>query len=268
MLNRIKNTASYINKLTNDFKPSIGVILGSGLGEFAEQIKISYSIDYKDIEGFPVSTVEGHKGRLVFGEVNSRRVVAMQGRFHYYEGYAPEDVVFPVRVLKFLGIEYLFVSNAAGGVNPEYKVGNLMIISDHINLIPNPLIGKNIDELGERFPDMNDAYSSKLRSIAHKQATKLEIDLREGVYLGGTGPTYETPAEYKYFRTIGADAVGMSTTPEVIAARQMLIPVFGVSVITNIGLSGEVSTHEDVQAQGKKASERMTKLFKEIINQL
>ncbi|MFI3330498.1 MAG: purine-nucleoside phosphorylase [Rikenellaceae bacterium] len=268
MLEKIKNTASNIKSVIGDFTPHIGIILGSGLGDLVDDIKVSYIIEYKDITGFPQSTVEGHKGRLVFGELGSKKVVAMQGRFHFYEGYAPSEVVFPVRVLKFLGIEYLFVSNAAGGVGEGFKVGDLMVIDDHINLIPNPLIGKNIDELGPRFPDMNDAYNHTLRALAHSKAKELGISLWEGVYLGGTGPTYETRAEYKYFRAIGADAVGMSTTPEVIAARHMGVKVFGMSVITNIGLSGEVSTHEDVQLQGRLAGERLRKLFIEMLREI
>ncbi len=268
MLNQIKNTASYISEQIQGFEPQIGIVLGSGLGDLVEHIEVAYSIDYKDIPGFPVSTVEGHAGRLVFGEINSKKVVAMQGRFHFYEGYHPSEVVFPVRVLGSLGIKYLFVSNAAGGVNPSFKIGDLMVITDHINLIPNPLVGKNIDALGERFPDMNDAYNSDLRTLAEQTASELSLSLQQGVYLGGTGPTYETPAEYRYFRTIGADAVGMSTTPEVIAARHMGISVFGMSVITNIGLSGEISTHEDVQLQGRLASERMSKIIKEMIKKI
>lgn len=268
MLNQITNTTCYIKALLGDFVPRIGIILGSGLGDFASNIEQVVAIDYKDIPGFPISTVAGHKGRLIFGMLAGQKVVAMQGRFHYYEGYAPSEVVFPVRVLKFLGIEFLFVSNAAGGVNLKFKVGDLMVINDHINLIPNPLVGPNVDSLGERFPDMNNAYDSSLRSLAEKVAQQSSLTLQSGVYLGGTGPTYETPAEYRYFRVIGADAVGMSTTPEVIVARHVGVKVFGVSVITNIGLSGEVSTHEDVQLQGRRAADNMTILIKGMIESL
>lgn len=267
MLEQIQNTASLIRKKAG-FEPEIGIILGSGLGTLAESIDIAASIDYKDIPGFPVSTVEGHRGRLIFGTLGGKKVVAMQGRFHYYEGYTPQQVVFPVRVMKYLGIKRLVVSNAAGGINPDFKVGDLMVITDHINLIPNPLIGPNIPELGERFPDMSEAYDPEMRTLAGEVAEKEGIKLRYGVYVGGTGPTYETPAEYRYFHTIGGDAAGMSTTPEVIAARHMGIPVFGISVITNTGLSGEKATHEEVQQEGEKAAEKMTRLVTGIINRL
>ncbi len=268
MLKKIKNTASFILSRNGGFEPEVGVILGTGLGGFADAIDVRATIDYHDIPGFPVSTVEGHRGRLIFGMVGGRRVVAMQGRFHYYEGYAPQEVVFPVRVMKFMGIRFLFVSNASGGVNPDFRTGDLMVITDHINLIPNPLIGKNIDELGPRFPDMNDAYSPALVAHARSVASRLGIALQSGCYVGGTGPTFETPHEYGYFRAIGGDTVGMSTTPEVIAARHMGIPVFGVSVITNMGLEGLKSTHEEVQIEGAKAGKRMTQLFAEMIGTL
>lgn len=267
MLKQIQNTASLILEHTK-FKPEIGIILGSGLGGLAENIDIKASIEYKDIPGFPVSTVEGHRGRFIFGILGGKCIAAMQGRFHYYEGYTPQQVVFPVRVMKFLGIERLFVSNAAGGVNPDFKVGNLMIITDQINLIPNPLVGPNIAELGPRFPDMSEPYDRQMRTLAGEVAAKEGIDLQYGVYVGGTGPTFETPAEYRYYRAIGGDAAGMSTTPEVIAARHMDIPVFGVSIITNVGLSGEKATHEEVQREGNKAAEKMTRLVTGMIEEL
>lgn len=248
--------------------PEIGIILGSGLGGLVESINVEYTLDYCDIPEFPTSTVEGHRGRLVMGTLGRRRVVAMQGRFHYYEGYTPQQVVFPVRVMRELGIHWLFVSNAAGGVNPTFHVGDLMVITDHINLIPNPLVGPNIAELGPRFPDMSDAYDSALIARADRIAAGMGITLQHGCYVGGTGPTFETMAEYRYFKAIGGDAVGMSTTPEVIAARHMGVPVFGVSVITNVGLSGEKSTHEEVQREGAKAAERMSILFTEMIKGL
>ncbi len=267
MLDQIKSTASFIlNKA--GFEPEVGVILGTGLGGFADSIDVKATIEYGDIPGFPVSTVEGHRGRLIFGTVGNRRVVAMQGRFHYYEGYSTQQVIFPVRVMKFLGVKWLFVSNASGGVNPAFRTGDLMLITDHINLIPNPLIGKNIEELGPRFPDMSDAYSPVLIALAEKVAAAEGIALRKGCYVGGTGPTFETQKEYGYFRAIGGDTVGMSTTPEVIAARHMGIPVFGVSVITNMGLEGLKSTHEEVQVEGAKAGKKMTRLFTEMIKSL
>lgn len=267
MLKQIQNTAYSIREKTG-FEPEVGIILGSGLGGLADSIETDIAIKYRDIPGFPVSTVEGHKGQLIFGMLGGRKVVAMQGRFHYYEGYTPQQVVFPVRVMKLLGIKYLFVSNAAGGINPEFKVGDLMVITDHINLIPNPLVGPNIEELGPRFPDMSEAYDRGLIGLADKLAAEEGIALRHGVYAGGTGPTFETGAEYRYFQSIGGDAVGMSTTPEVIAARHMGMPVFGMSVITNSGLSGEKSTHEEVQEEGAKAAEKMTRLFTRMIGSL
>ncbi|MDL2320678.1 purine-nucleoside phosphorylase, partial [Alistipes sp. OttesenSCG-928-B03] len=233
MLEQIRATASYICERTGDFRPEAGIILGSGLGGLVEKIEVAHALDYSEIPGFPVSTVEGHRGRLIFGTLGGRRVVAMQGRFHYYEGYTPQQVVFPVRVMKQLGIGHLFVSNAAGGINPLFHVGDLMVITDHINLIPNPLVGPNIAELGPRFPDMSDAYDPELVRMAGQIAAREGITLRYGCYVGGTGPTFETRKEYGYFQAIGGDAVGMSTTPEVIAARHMGVPVFGVSVITN-----------------------------------
>lgn len=267
MLEQIKQTASFIaNKAA--FEPEIGIILGTGLGGLVESIDVKAAIDYKDIPNFPVSTVEGHSGRLIFGMLGGKKVVAMQGRFHYYEGYTPQQVVFPVRVMKFLGIRTLFVSNASGGINPTFRTGDIMVITDHINLIPNPLLGPNIKELGPRFPDMHDCYDPKIRAIATKIAERENIKLQYGVYVGGPGPTFETQAEYKYFKAIGGDAAGMSTTPEVIAARHMGLPVFGASIITNTGISDEVGDHEDVQKQGARAEKKMTLLFTEIIKEL
>ncbi len=268
MLEEIKRTAAWIKEQTNDFRPEVGIILGTGLGDFGDQIDAVKIIDYKDIPGFPVSTVEGHKGRMIFGTVEGRRVVAMQGRFHYYEGYPMSQVTFPVRVMKLLGIEYLFVSNASGGINTSFSVGDLMIITDHINLMPNPLIGPNMAELGPRFPDMHNCYDKELRAKATAIAAEENIKLQYGVYVGGTGPTFETQAEYRYFKAIGGDAAGMSTVPEVIVARHMSIPVFGVSVITNCGLSDEIGDHEDVQLQGKRAGVRMQTLFKRMLKEL
>ena len=257
MLEEIKKTAAFIDAATSSFAPEVGIILGTGLGGFADKIDTAFAIEYKDIPGFPVSTVEGHKGRMIFGTVEGRKVVAMQGRFHYYEGYTMQQVTFPVRVMQQLGIKYLFVSNASGGINTSFRVGDLMVITDHINLMPNPLIGRNIAELGPRFPDMHNCYDKALIAKATAIAEEENIKLQYGVYVGGTGPTFETQAEYRYFKNIGGDAAGMSTVPEVIVARHMSIPVFGVSVITNCGLSDEVGDHEDVQRQGKKAGIKM-----------
>lgn len=268
MLEETKKTAAFIHAATANFKPQVGIILGTGLGDFADHIDVKYSLEYKDIPGFPVSTVEGHKGRMIFGLLEGRKVVAMQGRFHFYEGYPMTQVTFPVRVMKLLGIECLFVSNASGGINTSFRVGDLMVITDHINLMPNPLIGPNVAELGPRFPDMHNCYDKTLIARATAIAETQNIKLQYGVYVGGTGPTFETQAEYRYFKAIGGDAAGMSTVPEVIVARHMSVPVFGVSVITNCGLSDEVGDHEDVQRQGKKAGVRMALLFKEMIKNL
>ncbi|MEG1885071.1 MAG: purine-nucleoside phosphorylase [Alistipes sp.] len=268
MLEEIKKTAAFISAKSGNFQPEVGIILGTGLGDFADNIDVKCAIDYKDIPGFPVSTVEGHKGRLIFGLIEGRKVVAMQGRFHYYEGYGMQQVTFPVRVMKLLGIRYLFVSNASGGVNLSFRVGDLMVITDHINLMPNPLIGPNMAEFGPRFPDMHNCYDTALIHKATEIAEQQNIKLQYGVYVGGTGPTFETQAEYRYFLNIGGDAAGMSTVPEVIVARHMSIPVFGVSVITNCGLSAEVGDHEDVQRQGAKAGKKMAILFKEMIKGL
>ncbi len=268
MLEEINRAAEYIRSRIGDFRPEAGIILGTGLGGFADKIDAVHCIDYKDIPEFPRSTVQGHAGRMIFGTIEGRRVVAMQGRFHYYEGYAMSQVTLPVRVMAQLGIRYLFVSNASGGINPTFRVGDLMVITDHINLLPNPLIGPNIEELGPRFPDMHNCYDKDLIALATKIAEEEQIKLQYGVYVGGTGPTFETQAEYRYFKVIGGDAAGMSTVPEVIVARHMSIPVFGVSVITNCGLSDEVGDHEDVQLQGRKAGVRMETLFRRMLGNL
>ncbi len=268
MLEQIKATSEFIRSQIGEFVPQVGIILGTGLGGLAESIDVKYSIDYSSIPNFPVSTVEGHKGRLIFGELGGKQVVAMQGRFHYYEGYTMQQVTFPVRVMKLLGIKTLFVSNASGGSNTSFRTGDLMIITDHINLMPNPLIGKNMAELGPRFPDMHNCYDKDLIAAATEIAAEHNIKLQYGVYVGGTGPTFETQAEYRYFKAIGGDTAGMSTVPEVIVARHMSIPVFGVSVITNCGLSDELGDHEDVQRQGAKAAEKMKTLFIEMVRKL
>ena len=266
MMNAIKASAEYIKGRTA-FEPEVGIILGTGLGGLVEHIDIVEAIPYAEIPNFPVSTVEGHSGRLIFGLLGGKKVVAMQGRFHYYEGYTAQQVVFPVRVMKLLGIKYLFVSNAAGSMNSTFRVGDVMVINDHINLIPNPLIGKNLDELGPRFPAMNDAYNPELIARATAIAEREGIKLQYGCYVALTGPTFETPKEYMWVKIIGGDAVGMSTAPEVIAARHMDIPVFGVSIITDTMENTSVS-HEEVQANGRLAEKNMTKLFTELLKTL
>tara|TARA_B100001939_G_scaffold63431_1_gene52414 strand:- start:475 stop:1287 length:813 start_codon:yes stop_codon:yes gene_type:complete len=266
MLEVIKQTANHLKEKTN-FEPQIGIILGTGLGGLVNEINIAHAISYEDIPNFPVSTVEGHKGQLIFGELGGKRVVAMQGRFHFYEGYSMNELVFPVRVMKFLGIEKLMVSNASGGVNPDFEIGDIMLISDHINLFPtNPLMGPNMSELGPRFPDMSQAYSKDILKTAEEVAKELDIYVVKGIYAGLSGPTLETPAEYQYVRNVGADAVGMSTVPEVIAARHMGIPCFGVSVITDLGVPGKIVevTHEDVQKVAAKAELILTKMVKRL----
>lgn len=269
-LEKIKESAKFLRNKTSEL-PEIGVILGTGLGDLTQHIENQEIIDYKDIPNFPISTVEGHSGRLIFGVLAGKRVMAMQGRFHFYEGYDMKEVTFPVRVMKELGINKLFVSNAAGGMNKEFQVGDVMIITDHINLFPeNPLRGKNYEELGPRFPAMTEAYSHKLIEIADKVGEKNNLRLMHGVYVGTPGPTFETPAEYEYFRVIGGDAVGMSTVPEVIVANHAGMEVFGVSVITDLGGKDikEVPTHEEVQKAAVKAQPNMIKLFKGVLETL
>ncbi len=267
MLKEIKVAAKYILNKTN-LSPKIGIILGTGLGSIADSIKKEIEIDYSEIPGFPLSTVVGHKGKLVIGLINGVAVVALQGRFHFYEGYDMNKVAFPVRVMKYLGIETLIVSNASGGLNPDFEIGDLMVINDHINLFPtNPLIGPNIAELGPRFPDMSEVYNPTYIKNAFEIAKTHHIKLHQGVYAGLTGPTFETPAEYKYIRIIGADAVGMSTVPEVIAARHMAMNVFGISVITDIGIAGSIEeiTHEQVIENAKKNEKNLVLLVAELV---
>lgn len=270
MLDKILETAEYISTKTN-FKPELGIILGTGLGGLVKEITPEHVLPYETIPGFPLSTVEGHNGKLILGTLSGKKVVAMQGRFHYYEGYDMQQVTFPVRVMKFLGIRALFLSNACGGVNPDFDNGDLMIITDHINLFPtNPLIGKNDTRLGIRFPDMSEAYDKRMIEMARNIGKENHITLQEGVYAGLTGPCLETPAEYKYIRIIGADVVGMSTVPEVIAARHMEIPCFGISIITDMGVEGRIVkvTHEEIQRVAEKAEPNMTFIIKEMAKQL
>ena len=268
---RIHKAAAYIKEIIEEqgLAPTVGIVLGSGLGRLVDDIENPVTVPYKNIPGFPVSTAIGHKGNFIIGELGGKTVIAMQGRLHYYEGYDMDTVTLPIRVMKLLGIEYLFVSNAAGGVNTSFKIGDLMVIKDHINQIPNPLIGPNLDEFGPRFPDMTRPYDLGLIALAGKVAAEQGISLREGVYFACTGPTYETPHEYKYMRIVGADAVGMSTTPEVIVARHAGIPVFGVSVITDVAHEDEDSDYvtdgEEIVRQADAAATKMIALFKGII---
>jgi purine-nucleoside phosphorylase len=253
-------------------KPTIGIILGTGLGGLVKEINIIDEIPYTDIPHFPVSTVQSHSGKLIFGELGGKHVVAMQGRFHFYEGYTMQEVTFPVRVMKFLGIERLFLSNASGGVNPDFEIGEIMVINDHINLFPaHPLIGKNFDDLGPRFPDMLNAYNPKYVAIAEKIAKDNQIVCHKGVYVGVQGPTFETPAEYKAFHLLGGDAVGMSTVPEVIAARHIGLEVFGISVISDCGYPPEAMAdinHDMVIAAAKEAEPKMSLIIKELMKQI
>ncbi len=270
-LDKIKTSSDYIKTAIAGKTPLVGIVLGSGLGDFAEKITDKIVIPYAEIPYFAKSTAIGHKGNLIAGYIGKNFVIAMQGRFHYYEGYGMDQVTLPVRVMKQLGISFFFVSNAAGGVNPDFHVGDLMIIQDHINLMPNPLIGRNLDEFGPRFPDMTRPYDLTLIKKAEHIAESLGISLKKGVYLAGTGPTYETPSEYAFFGRIGADAVGMSTVPEVIVARHSSIPVFGISVITNEAHSFAedfVNDGNDVIIAANKAADKMSLLFIELISNL
>lgn len=251
--------------------PETVIVLGSGLGKLGERIENPLIIPYKEIPHFKASTAVGHKGNLIIGTLGSKTVMAMQGRFHYYEGYTMEEVTYPMRVFAKMGVKRVLVSNAAGAVNPDFRVGDLMVITDHINFMPNPLVGPNKEEFGPRFPDMTEVYSRRIRAIAHEEAKRLGLSLREGVYVAGTGPTYETPAEYHMYRIWGADACGMSTVPEVIVARHSGMEVFGMSVITNqsndLG-NGVVNDGDDVVRAADQAADNMTALFTNIVNRL
>lgn len=267
MLQKIQETADYLKGIIKT-SPKVGIILGTGLGNLVTQLTDTLEIPYEQIPNFPVSTVEGHSGKLIIGKLGQTEVLAMQGRFHYYEGYDMKQVTFPVRVMKAIGIDNLLVSNASGGVNPDFEIGDLMIITDHINLFPeHPLRGKNFNELGTRFPDMSEAYSKDLITKAKAIAAQNDIKVVEGVYVGTTGPTFETPSEYKYFRIIGGDAVGMSTVPEVIVANHAGMKVFGMSIITDLGVPGKIVevTHEEVQEIGNKVQPLMTLIMKELV---
>ncbi len=252
-------------------KPQVGIVLGSGLGDLADRIESATVIPYSEIPHFKTSTASGHKGNLIFGTLGGKQVVAMQGRFHYYEGYTMQEVTFPIRVMARMGVKTLLVSNAAGAVNAVYRVGDLMVITDHVNLLPNPLVGPNLDAFGVRFPDMTTVYSKRLRAIAHEVAGEMGIALREGVYVAGTGPSYETLAEYRYYGAIGGDAAGMSTIPEVIVARHSGLEIFGMSVITNQSndLDDEhLNDGNDVVIAAEQATEKLSNLFIELISRM
>ena len=267
ILEKINEAVSYIRK-SYTATPQIGVVLGSGLGSFISEIKEETSFHYNTIPNFPVSTVDGHDGRLIFGMCGGKRIVAMAGRFHYYEGYTTEQVVFPIRVMKFLGINTLLVSNAAGGTNTSFKVGDLMIIRDHISLLTlNPLLGKNEEKLGTRFPDMSAPYDKQLIALARKVGVSEKIELKDGVYMGVTGPSFETRSEYRMIRTLGGDAVGMSTVQEVIAAVHTGLRVFAISVISDIGIREEENTitHEEVLSAAKDAEPKLSRVFNKMI---
>ena len=269
MLERIQETAAFLRSKMHT-QPETAIILGTGLGSLANEITDKYEIGYETIPNFPVSTVEGHSGKLIFGKLGNKDIMAMQGRFHFYEGYAMTEVTFPIRVMRELGIRTLFVSNAAGGMNPDFEIGDLMIITDHINFFPeHPLRGRNIP-YGPRFPDMSEAYNKELIRKADEIAREKGIKVQHGIYIGTQGPTYETPAEYKMFRILGADAVGMSTVPEVIVANHCGIRVFGMSVITDLGVEGKIVevTHEEVQKAADKAQPLMTTIMRELINRV
>lgn len=269
MLKKINETTAFIEQLINK-KPEVGIILGSGLGELANEIAVDVTIPYSDIPNFPVSTVKGHEGQLIFGILNGIPVVAMQGRFHYYEGYSMDEITFPVRVLKQLGIANLFVSNASGGVNVDFEVGDIMFITDHINLMPNPLIGPNFNDHGPRFVDLSEAYNKQLLLKAKKIARNHGIHFKTGVYAAVTGPTYETLAEYKYIQSIGADAVGMSTIPEVIVARHMRLPVFAVSVISDLGVEGKIVeiSHDEVVDAAALVAPKLNMIIKDLVTEV
>jgi purine-nucleoside phosphorylase len=267
MWDQVQETVSYI-KDKIDFIPEYGVILGSGLGSFTEELEVEYTLPYNEIPNFPISTVQGHKGALVFGTIEGKKIVAMQGRFHFYEGYSMVEVTFPVRVMKYLGINKLIVSNASGGVNPSYKVGSIVLIKDHINMTPeHPLRGKNDERFGPRFVNMSEPYSRKMIAKAKELALALNIVVHDGIYLGLQGPTFETLAEYKMVKALGADCVGMSTVPEVIVARHMGLETFGISVITDMGDEESIETisHDEVLEAAKSAEPQVRALIRDLI---
>ncbi len=269
MQDKINSITSFLSQKM-PYAPEMGIILGTGLGGLVQKIDIDFTVSYEDIPNFPVSTVEGHHGRLIFGKLSQKKVVAMQGRFHFYEGYSIEEVTLPVRVMKQLGIKQLIISNASGGVNPDYEIGDLMILNDHINLIPSPLVGPNLDTFGPRFPDMSTTYDKTLVQTALSIGRENGYRIFEGVYAAVTGPCLETPAEYKYLRIIGADTVGMSTVPEAIVARHMDVPCFAISVITDLGVEGKIQqvSHEEIQKVAEVAEPKLTHVIEELINKM
>jgi purine-nucleoside phosphorylase len=270
LLEKIQETLETIKKVTKDNYP-IGIILGTGLGGLVKDIDVEHEIDYANLPHFPLSTVESHKGKLIFGTIGDKKVVAMQGRFHYYEGYTMQQIVYPVRVMKFLGVETLLVSNACGGMNPQFQRGDVMIMTDHINLLgDNPLIGKNYEELGPRFPDMSEAYSNELINLAEEVALDNKIKVQKGVYVAVPGPNLETKAEYRFLRNTGADVVGMSTIPENIAANHMGIKVLGISIVTDECFPDSLKpvNVEEIIATAMKAEPKMTMIMKEVIKRL
>ncbi len=267
MWEQVQESVSYIKEKTN-FTPEYGVILGSGLGSFTDDINIQFTLPYSEIPNFPVVTVEGHKGALVFGTIGDKKVVAMQGRFHFYEGYSMKEVTFPVRVMKFLGVQKLIVSNASGGVNPNYEVGSIVFLKDHINMMPeHPLRGKNDERFGPRFVNMSEPFSKNMIAKAKAIAHKLKIEVQDGIYMGLQGPTFETLSEYRMVKILGADCVGMSTVPEVIVARHMGLETFGISVITDMGNEENIEsiTHAEVLEAAQKAEPKVRSLIKELI---
>ena len=269
MLNKINKAVDYLKQYF-DKQPLAAIILGTGLGNFDQEILIKHSIPYSEIPNFPISTVEGHNGNFLIGEINNMIIVLLQGRFHYYEGYSMEEIIFPIRVLKFIGISYLFITNASGGMNPVFEIGDIMVITDHINQMPNPLIGKHYPEFGPRFPDMSETYSKDLINQTKIIAKKNKIKLHEGCYVAVTGPTYETPKEYEYFRNIGGDNIGMSTVPEVIAAVQMGIQCLAISIITDLGIPGKIEkiSHEEVINTAAAAGWKIALILKDLIKSL
>jgi len=267
MLEKLQRIKNYLENLI-EIKPKYGIILGTGLNNLVDSLEIIKSISYENIPEFPNSTVEGHEGNLIFAKINNIDVMIMQGRFHFYEGYSMEEVTLPIRLMKILNIRKVILSNAAGGMNSNFEIGDVMIINDHINLAPSPLIGKNISELGTRFPDMSEPYSKEMIESAERIFNESKICFHKGTYVCVTGPNLETPAEYKFLKIIGGDAVGMSTVPEVIVARHMNMQCFAVSVITDLGIEGKIEkvTHEEIQQAAKKAQPNLITLIKKIIN--